>query len=226
MPGQDSVDIFKQILAHHVNLARPSFLGRRAVEPDRAGSAGPLQPFFRSDGRGNRTRPEKVMAASMAGAQSGNRSALAGNLLGESGKSVVLREDADHRRTLAIARNESRGHSRNAASNIKARRLQLGLQKLGTSFLLIPDFGEVPDLFRDVGVVRTTAFYRLRDGILALRATGDRCSQPAQGQHPQESCSDLHPYLQFFESSRGAASPDRSPSRQPHPIPSFQLGNF
>ncbi len=41
---QDNVDIVEQPLTDHIDLSATAFLGRRSVEPDRAGCAGLLEP--------------------------------------------------------------------------------------------------------------------------------------------------------------------------------------
>jgi hypothetical protein len=146
MPGEDDVHVLKQPLADQVELAADRLLGRRAVEADGALELAGLDQLL-DRGRGAEARdPEEVVAAAVA-SRARHQRLLAGlGLLGDPRQGVVLAEDADHRPSLAVSREERRGHSGHAALDAEALGFREVGERLGRPRLAQSRLGIAPDL--------------------------------------------------------------------------------
>ena len=66
-------DMFEQAVAHHVDLGRAAFFGRRAVDPQFALDVVGRHPGLQRDGAVDRGRAEQVVPAAVAGLLAGDR---------------------------------------------------------------------------------------------------------------------------------------------------------
>ena len=157
VPVQDGVAIVEEVGTHHERLGAAAFLGRASVEPQRAFERPGADLLRQGQARRGRGDPEEVVAATVAGRDSGPCLPDRYRLLRETGQGVVLAEDADHRAARADGGEERRRDAGDPSLDPEAARLQSVGQQRRRPLLLVADLGPVPDLFchrpRPIGVL-------------------------------------------------------------------------
>ncbi len=146
VPGDGGVEVVKEPVAHHEELAAQRFFGRRAVEADGARELTGLDEFLDRQGRADTGGAEQVVAAAVARRPGLER--LLGRLgaLRDPGEGVVLTENADDRMAFAIGRDEGGGQSGHAPVDREALGFEIVLEEGGGPGLPEPGFGKGPDL--------------------------------------------------------------------------------
>ena len=91
------------------------------------------------------------------------RSRRIARLLGHAGQGIEFADEHDDRLPAAEAGREGRGHARHAAFDGKPGIRQCLLEQRAAAVFLEPEFGEVPDLLRDGGVLILPGIDRRHD---------------------------------------------------------------
>ena len=174
MPRHDGVDILEEPGAHHVDLARAAFFGRRAVVAQRAGCARDASHSFTATAAASAPVPSRLWPQPWPGAFSSIawRCAVCASCdnPGSASNSPTMPMTGLPEPNVAT---NAVGMSATPRCHLEAGGLQLLLQQRAALRLLIADLGEAPDLLRDGGVavaLRVDAAQQ-RGAIVALCRT-------------------------------------------------------
>ena len=172
MPGEHGVHVGEKALPHHVHLAGAALFGRRAVDPNPARVARPLEPVPDRQSGGYRSGPEQVVPTGVAGADAFPLHRFRNGRLAHPGQGVELGEDADHRTLRAPLPDETGRHAGDPGFHGETAGGELFLEEPGALLLLVADLRPVPDAERDLLEVGALGVQELGDDGVGVAVLG------------------------------------------------------